>query len=170
MQYIRNSTLLPCSTADLRLAISVLHCELPENRLILYDESISNFWFEFEPQRDIELFLQHAHFGCMSKGRLLIGREDLLSVALLPEVAPSTLTIPSSGEALPPLGFEVDWPALEEARSANEWAGQVSIYSCGIAGCYSQYAWFQHGKCLALFTIGGTSLVSVDWRPFRLGS
>jgi hypothetical protein len=171
MRYDRETTLLPCSAADLRLAARVPFSDLPTDRLLLYDEGVSEFWFEFDPQRDAELFLQHAHFGCMARGRLLVSREDLLGVAILTVGGslPPALVVPSGGEPPLPLRFEVDRRALTEAGRPDEWVGRVSICSCGIAGCCSQYGWFQGGVCLALFTIGGACLLSVDWRPFRLG-
>ena len=163
---------MPCSAADLRLAVYVPYRDLPDVRLLLYDEGVSEFWFEFDPRRDTELFLQHAHFGCVAGGRLLACREDLLGVVEQPFPGSPlpTLVVPPVGEPPPPLRFEVDRGALAEAWRGGEWAGRVTVCSCGIAGCYSQYGWFRGGECLALFTIGGACLVSVDWRPFRLGS
>lgn len=171
MRYDRETTLRPCSAAELGLAARVPFLELPAGRLLLYDEGVSEFWFEFDPRRDTELFLQHAHFGCVAGGRLLVCREDLLGVAALPAVGPPppALAVPPEGQPSLPLRFEVERGALSEARRAGEWVGRVSVCSCGIAGCYSQYGWFRGGECLALFTIGGACLVSVEWRPFRLG-
>jgi hypothetical protein len=37
--------------------------ELPSRDLLLFDETVSDFFFEFESEQDIERFLQHAHFG-----------------------------------------------------------------------------------------------------------
>jgi hypothetical protein len=132
---------------------------------------VSEFWFEFEPQRDTELFIQHAHFGCVTGGRLLACREDLLGVAGLPSFSPlPTLLMTSADDEPPrPLRFVVEREALAEAVLASEWAGRVSVCSCGFAGCNSQYGWFRGGECLALFTICGACLVSVEWRAFRLG-
>ena len=92
-------------------------------------------------------------------------------MATLPAVGPQppALVVPVDGEPPLPLRFEVERGALAKAGRASEWVGRVSICSCGIAGCYSQYGWFRDGECIALFTIGGACLVSVDWRPFRLG-
>src|SRR5947209_15167654 len=100
MRYDRETTLLPCSATDLRVAVRVPFCHLPSDRLLLYDEGVSEFWFEFDPRRDTELFLQHAHFGCMAGGRLLASREDLLGVAALPTAGdlPPALLIPPEGE------------------------------------------------------------------------
>jgi hypothetical protein len=170
MRYDRETTLLACSAAELRLAVPVPFCDLPDDRLLLYGEDVSVFWFEFDPRRDTELFLQHARFGCMDCGRLLVSREDLLGVAALQTVGirPPALVLSLESKPMPPLRFEVDCGALTEAGRAGEWIGRVSICSCGIAGCFSQYGWFRDGTCLSLFTISGASLVSVDWRPFRL--
>ncbi|HVK09151.1 MAG TPA: hypothetical protein VM597_10280, partial [Gemmataceae bacterium] len=103
MRYDRETTLLPCSAADLRLAARVPFRDLPDNRLLLYDEGVSEFWFEFDPRRDTELFLQHAHFGCVAGGRLTVCREDLVGVAARPAVSLPfpNLVVPPEGE--PPL-------------------------------------------------------------------
>jgi hypothetical protein len=170
MRYDRMTTLLPCSAAELRLATRAPFLDLPDDRLLLYDEGVSEFWFEFDPRRDTELFLQHAHFGCVAVGRLTACREDLFGVAVRSAVSrpPPVLVIPPEGEASQPLRFVPERGALVEARRAGEWMGRVTVCSCGIACCYSQYAWFRAGECMALFTIGGACLLSVDWRPFRL--
>ena len=82
---------------------------------------------------------------------------------------PLVTVVQPFGEHPPLLRFKVERGALAEAERAGEWVGRVSVCSCGIAGCYSQYRLFRRGECIALFTIDGACLVSVDWRPFRLG-
>jgi hypothetical protein len=51
MRYDRDTTLVPSLAADLRLAARVPYHDLPAGRLLLYDEGVSEFWFEFDPRR-----------------------------------------------------------------------------------------------------------------------
>ena len=167
MGYNRKKFLLPCSATELQSGSHVAIRDLPSCGLILYNETVSNFFFEFDPQQDIELFLRHAYFGERIAGQLFVSNENLLEVADLPvSVAHLVGQSTTDDQWLPPR-FDPCSESLAEAQSTDEWMGQISICSCGIAGCGSQYAWFRSGECLAIFTISGASLVSVDWRHFK---
>jgi hypothetical protein len=169
MQYVRDTTLLPCTPADLRLAERVPFLELPARDLLLFDETVSDFFFEFEPKQDIERFLQHAHFGGICGGRLIACREDLLGVAALTAGEPLEPLAVDLASALPaPFRFTADRGPFEAIARGDECLGRVTVCSCGIAGCFSQYVWVRDSLCLALFTINGASLTEVEWHPFRL--
>ena len=168
MQYERDTTLLPCTPAELRLAERVPSPELPARNLLLFDRTVSEFWFEFEPEQDIERFLQHSHFGGIAGGRLFACREDLLGVAAQPLAEPQVSLVADLASELPaPFRFTPDREAFEAIGRGGEFRGRVTMCSCGIAGCFSQYAWVQDSLCLALFTVSGVSLVKLAWCPFR---
>jgi hypothetical protein len=170
MRYTRlDSTLLPVSPTELRLAERVPFRDLRIDRLLFFDASVSDFYFEFEPQEDVDRFLQHAHFGGMLAGRLVACREDLCGVAALQANAelPPTLTVSPEAELPKPLKFALVPEFLAAIQEGGEWRGRLTVCSCGFAGCFSQYAWVRESLCLALFTISGTSLVEVAWRPFQ---
>src|SRR5262245_45467955 len=139
MRYIRDVTLLPLSPGDLRLAEQVPFRDLPSARLLQFDESVSDYFFEFEPQQDIELFLQHAHFADVVGGRLIACREDLLEVAgLQPDVPPSVSLAIDVGSGLPPpFRSHAVRDAWTDISRGGEFRGRVTVCSCGIAGCFS---------------------------------
>jgi hypothetical protein len=170
MPYIRGVTLFPLSPTDLRLAQQVPFRDLPNARLLQFDESVSDYFFEFEPQQDIERFLQHAHFADIVGGRLIACREDLLAVAAIQaELLPAALLTVHVGSRLPaPLRFNPVRDAWTAISQGDEYRGRVTVCSCGIAGCFSQYVWVRDSVCIALFTISGACLTEVAWRPFVL--
>lgn len=169
MRYTRDTTLLPVSPAELRLAERVLFRDLDTDRLLLFDNSVSDFYFEFEPQADIDRFLQHAHFAGMSAGRLVACREDMYGVAALQATAalPRKLAVDLAAGLPPPLRFTPVRESFAAIQRGGDWRGMLTLCSCGIAACFSQYAWVSESLCLALFTISGACLVEVEWRPFR---
>jgi hypothetical protein len=169
MQYTRGLTLLPLTPKELRLAERVPFRSLPTVRLLLFDETVSDFFFEFEPPEDIDRFLQHSHFGGMVDGRLLACREDLAAVAAIQAgTQPEESLSVGPREDLPlPLRFTPIRKAFEAIGRGGEFRGQVTVCSCGIAGCFSQYVWARDTVCTVLFTINGACLSEVAWLPFR---
>jgi hypothetical protein len=168
MRYFRGTTLLPCTPAELGLAERVPFRELPARDLLLFDETVSNFFFEFEPEQDIERFLQHGHFGCIAGGQLVVCREDLLGVAAEATAEPPvSLAVDLPSELPAPFRFTPDREALAAIGRGGEYRGRITVCSCGIAGCFSQYAWVRGSLCLALFTVSGSSLTEVAWCPLR---
>jgi len=134
---------------------------------------VSNFFFEFEPEEDIERFLQHAYLGCQAGGRLLACREDLQQILLTlraGERQPAELAIPAGGELPSPLRFVPQQGAFEAIHREGRWRGMITCCSCGIAGCFSQYAIVEEGLCLVLFTINGATLAEVELFPFRVAN
>jgi hypothetical protein len=67
MRYDLETSLLPASVAEGERAVRVPFDALPDRGLLLFDEGVSDFWFELNPRRDAELFLRNAHFGCMGE-------------------------------------------------------------------------------------------------------
>jgi hypothetical protein len=172
MKYVRGSTLLPLTAKAIRATPRVPYRGLPGAELLIYNKGVSDFFFEFEPEEDIERFLLHAHFACRAAGGLLACREDLhaLATALdrgterLPELA-----LPSDGDELvAPLRFVPHRAAFEAIRTEGRWRGRITCCSCGIAGCFAQYAWVEARLCLFLFTISGATLTDVECLPFRV--
>src|ERR1700733_6517216 len=151
MKYVRGSTLLPFFSEEIRAVPCVPRQRLPSVDLLVYDGGVSDFYFEFEPEEDIERFLQHAHLGCRAGNRLLACREDLQQI-LVPrgpgERPPVVLAIPPGGELPAPLRFVPQQPAFEAIGHEGRWRGMITCCSCGIAGCFSQYAVVERGLCL----------------------
>jgi hypothetical protein len=170
MRYVRNQTLLPLSPADLQFVEQVPFRDLPSARLLQFDESVSDYFFEFEPEQDIERFLQHARFADVVRGRLLACREDLLGVvAIQAKLLPSvSLVVDVASDLPPPFRFNPMLDAWDAISRGGEFRGMVTVCRCGIAGCFSQYAWVRDSVCLALFTISGGCLTEMSWRPFLL--
>ncbi|HVK15337.1 MAG TPA: hypothetical protein VM533_00220 [Fimbriiglobus sp.] len=169
MRYTRDTTLLPLSPADLRLVEWIPFREMAADGLLLFGESVSDFLFEFEPQEDIERFLQHAHFAGISAGRLVACREDLIGVAAIQTgtTPHRTLAVRVGSELPKPLRFDPVAQAFAAIRQGGEWRGMITLCSCGIGACFSQYAWVRDSVCIALFTIDNACLTEVQWLPFR---
>jgi hypothetical protein len=142
--------------------------DLPGDRLLIYDEGVSGFEFEYQPRQDVELFLQHARFAGISAGRLLVCQEDLFGVAAQQPVleSPPVLVVDPETALPPPLRSNPVARAFAEIGRESEWRGMLTLCSCGVACCFSQYAWVRESLCLALFTIGPAGLVEVEWLPF----
>src|SRR5947209_31604 len=125
MKYVRGSTLLPLKSRDIRTLPRVPWRQLPTRDLLLYDEGVSNFFFEFEPEEEIDRFLQHAHFGCHAHGGLLACREDLQQIALNIRPGaepPPELVIPLTSADLPaPLRFVRHQPAFDSLEREGHW-------------------------------------------------
>jgi hypothetical protein len=171
MKYLRDSTLLALESEEFHSLRRVGYRNLPADGLLVYDSGVSNFFFEFDPARDIELFLQHAHFACISSGRLLACQEDLYEVSTLlrkSELPRKRMSVLPVGELPAPLRFVPDLQAFNVIARSGKWQGRLTCCSCGFAGCFSQYAWIDQGICLALFTIDSANLEAVEWCPFRL--
>jgi hypothetical protein len=172
MKYISGSTLLAQTSEDIRSVPRVPWRELPATDLLMYDSGVSDFFFEFDPPEEIDRFLQHAHLGCRAKGSLLACREDLYEIAhslRLTVDQPPELILPVDGGDLPaPLRFVPHQPAFEGIARDGRWRGRITCCSCGIAGCFAQYAWVEQGVCLFVFTINGATLAEVECLPFRV--
>jgi hypothetical protein len=168
MRYALGTSLLPVTPAELLLAERVPFCELPDNHLLLFDETVSEFFFEFEPQLDIERFLQHGHFGTIHRGKLIACCEDLFEMAAIQRgTLPSKRVIVDFDSTLPMLlRFAPLRESLATIRNGGEFRGQLTVCNCGIAGCFSQYAWARDACCVTLFTIDGARLTEVEWLPF----
>lgn len=168
MRFVRDKTLLPCTPADMRFAEYVPFLELPTCDLLLFDETVSDFFFEFEPAQDIERFLQHAHMSCIANGKFIASQEDLLAIAALTTNEPSETLIVNPATELPaPFRMIPINSAFDAIASGGEFRGQVTVCSCHIGGCFSQYVWARDSLCLAMFTIDGACLTEVAWLPFR---
>jgi hypothetical protein len=168
MRYTRGTTLLPFSPTELRRTERVPFHDLPSDRLLIYDESVSDFDFEYQPQQDIELFLQHAHFAGISAGRLVACQEDLFGVAAQQPLleSPPVLVVDPETVLPPPLEYNPVARAFAEIGRESEWRGLLTLCSCGIGFCFSQYAWVRESLCISLFTINSARFAAVEWLPF----
>ena len=168
MEFVRNESLLPLSSDEIWRLRQVPCEQLVARELIVYDREVSDFFFEFQPSEDIELFLEHAHFACRQRGEQLISREDLRTI--LEEHAPAAtpeLRIRDGAEPQAPLKMVLVDGAIAELRGAADWRGMVTCCMCEIPGCGSQYCWIRNRRCLALFTVAGATLKGFHWQPFR---
>lgn len=169
MQYDRDQTLLSYEDVDPERFSHVPFCELPCVDILLFDQSVSSFFFEFEPDQDIDLFLRHARFGSIRKnGQQLACLENLYEVASIRATYGNlSLAKVIPGQKLPePLQFDLIPEAWATIESGGDFQGQITVCSCGISGCCSQYMWARNSVCLALFTITGARLSEVHWMPF----
>ena len=167
----KSGTLLPLTAIDFESA-GKAHVDLHATpSLLAYDSTAGDFWFEFAPLEDIEAFINNARFA-VTRGKAFhvdhlvvadyIGRSGISDVPVLQIQA--DLELPS------PLRFDPIDSAFAQISETGSFRGQLTICSCGISGCFAQYAVVDSSICHVLFTISGASLVSVDWRPFRFRS
>jgi hypothetical protein len=174
MAFIREETLLPFASESLRLVPRVPFHQLSSADVLVYGGEASHFFFEFDPEGDIEQFLHHAHFAeRANSGLVACGQPlcELVDVFWLNHRPPQEYRLPLPGEQpLAPLRFDVQQNAIEAIGQGGRWRGMITCCSCGIPGCNSQYAWVERGLCLFLFTISGGSLFEVECLPFRFSA
>ena len=136
--------------------------------------SLSNYFFEFEPEKDIDIFIDNAYltnfYPKTGKVKLIDGYAEPLKV-LLPRKAPENKDI-AVFEKSHFLQEEITFNnvliegAMKELETGN-FKGQISCCDCGEPGCSSEYLWAEHNVGLVRCRIVAASLIEVQLFPFR---
>ncbi len=136
--------------------------------VLVFDEEASDFFFQYDPQTDLNLFLERARLariGPESASTLVLLTTDPLRevlLAALPEIKAD-----SGKEKRPRWPFRrlYSFPATrltQAARAAllspRSFCGLVGVCRCGEPGCGSSYAWIEECTVLLGVEIHGNRL------------
>jgi hypothetical protein len=122
---------------------------------LAFDGSLSNYFFEFDPKADIDIFIKNSYLTNFfpKSGKInLIKDLDKPLIDLLP------------GKRDEITGL----PVFELLTSSGNFKGQISCCDCGEPGCSSEYLWADNYIGLASFHIIAAALQEVRLYPFKL--
>jgi hypothetical protein len=144
---------------------------------LVYDNSISNYFFEFEPETDINRFIEHAFvvqlFPKTGKISFKEGYNKSLFI-LLPEKAElladaiKQFKKQSFKDEQDFFNDEFNEDALSLLQKSGSFKGQITCCSCGEPGCSSEYLWMEKNIGLISFSIVAVGLSSISIFPFQL--
>jgi|GEM_PF-4560123 len=147
------------------------------SRLFLsFDTSLSDYFFEFEPQKDIDKFIQNSYlthfFPKTGKIKLIKDFEKPLS-DLLPEkrfeiMDIQQIEISNFGNEQDTFTDPLNESSVDTLVRTGNFKGQISCCDCGEGGCSSEYLWAEENFGLASFHILAAGLQVVRLYPFKL--
>ncbi len=147
------------------------------SRLFLsIDNSLGDYFFEFEPANDIDKFMKNAYlthfFPKTGKITLIKDYEQPLCDLVLKKQKEIDHVLPVPKEKFSDgQKFFMD-VLIEDAVSillnTGDFKGQIACCDCGEPGCSSQYLWAKDFTGLASFHIVGAGLRKIDLFPFKL--
>lgn len=147
------------------------------SRLFLsFDNSLSSYFFEFDPQEDIDIFIKNSYlthfFPKTGKIKLIKGFEKPLS-DLLPE---KRFEISEMQQVEKSKFYEeqdifsdpLNESSVDTLVRTGNLKGQISCCECGEGGCSSEYLWAEENFGLASFHILAAGLQVIRLYPFIL--
>ena len=147
------------------------------SRLFLsVDSSLSSYFFEFEPQEDIDIFIKNSYltnfFPKTGKIKLIKDFKEPLC-DLLPKKRIEVINLPvidklKFGEQQDTFSDSLNESSVDTLVRAGNFKGQISCCECGEGGCSSEYLWAEKDFGLASFHILAAGLQVVRLYPFKL--
>ena len=147
------------------------------SRLFLsVDSSLSSYFFEFEPQKDIDIFIKNSYlthfFPKTGKIKLIKDFEEPLC-DLLPKKRIEVINLPVIDklkfcEQQDTFSDPLNESSVDTLVRAGNFKGQISCCECGEGGCSSEYLWAEKDFGLASFHILAAGLQVVRLYPFKL--
>ena len=147
------------------------------SRLFLsYDSSLSDFFFEFDPEDDINKFIQNAYltnfFPKTGKIKLIPNFNQPLGNLLLNNKHQINDIIQIKKERFSSeqkiFTDVLNKNSLDKLLSTGDFKGQITCCECGEKGCSSQYLWANDSIGMISFHILAAKFVSVCLYPFKL--
>jgi len=143
--------------------------------LLSFDGSLSDYFFEFEPEDDINIFINHSYithfFPKTGKVKLIKGLELSLNDLLKKSQANDNITTIQKNEFIKQRDL-FDDGLLEDSviklTTTGNFKGQISCCACGEAGCKSEYLWAENYIGLISFKLLAGGLQLVTLYPFKL--
>ena len=147
------------------------------SRLFLsVDSSSSSYFFEFEPQEDIDIFIKNSYltnfFPKTGKIKLIKDFKEPLC-DLLPKKHIEVINLPvidklKFGEQQDTFSDPLNESSVDTLVRTGNFKGQISCCECGEGGCSSEYLWAEKDFGLASFHILAAGLQVVRLYPFKL--
>ena len=147
------------------------------SRLFLsVDSSLSDYFFEFEPQEDIDIFTKNSYlthfFPKTGKIKLIKDFEEPLADLLLRKrIEVSNVPVIDKlkfDEQQNIFSDPLNESSVDTLVRTGNFKGQISCCECGEAGCSSEYLWADIDFGLASFHILAAGLQVVRLYPFKL--
>lgn len=147
------------------------------SRLFLcYDSSLSDYFFEFEPENDINKFLQNAYLVnfCPKTGKIkLIPNLNLTLDKLLFNNRLQIENIVQFEKEKFPIKQEtltdvLNQNSLQTLCATGNFKGLIACCECDEPGCSSQYLWAADFIGLICFHVFAAEFVRVSLFPFKL--
>lgn len=147
------------------------------SRLFLsFDNSLSSYFFEFDPQGDIDIFIRNSYLTLFfpKTGKIkLIKDFDKPLCDLLPERRFEIKDIPQNEKSTFLEEQDIFSDPLNESSidtlvGTGNFKGQISCCACGEGGCSSEYLWAEGNFGLTSFHIVAAGLQVVRLYPFKL--
>ena len=147
------------------------------SRLFLaLNDASSDLYFEFEPEEDINTFVQNAYlthfFPKTSKIKLINNYDQTLEKLLLNKLDDLDNILQIRKDDFPEKQkvfiHTLNQNAVDTLLKTGYMKGLVSCCECGIPGCSSEYIWAKNFTILISFKIESSELLEVCLYPFRL--
>ncbi len=148
------------------------------SRLFLsVDGSLSSYFFEFEPEGDIDAFIKHSYlthfFPKTGRIKLINNLEEPLC-DILPKKGIEVINLPiidklEFSEKQDIFSDPLNETSVDTLVRTGNFKGQISCCECGDGGCSSEYLWAEEDFGLASFHILAAGLQAVHLYPFKLG-
>jgi hypothetical protein len=144
--------------------------------LLCFDSEASDYFFQFEAEKDIDIFTGNS---CLANLFPKTGKIILLTGYRHPI---NNFLLTSDGETMTGLVIErekfrteqtishdvLDETAVNTLLATGNLKGQLAACDCGEPGCSSTYIWAKDSMGLITFSILGAQLTQVSLFPFRL--
>ena len=140
------------------------------------NESSSDLSFEFEPEEDINTFIQNAYlthfFPKTGKIKLINNYDQPLEKLLLNKQDDLDTILQIRKDDFPEKQksflYTLKHNAVDTLLKTGHMKGIISCCECGIPGCSSEYIWAKDFTILISFKIESSELLEVSLYPFKL--
>jgi hypothetical protein len=145
---------------------------------VALDASKSHYWFEFEPEQDLNLLLDASLLVryADSPPMLVRTRDGSLRDVVRKRCDGAVVGRPPERTFLPATRGEDEYghwytdAAVEIWNTRKELFGQLAVCGCGEPGCGATYAWLQDPGVRLLVEISAAGIRRIEVGPFALRS
>jgi hypothetical protein len=140
------------------------------------DTSRSDFWFEFEPQRDLNLFLDWSCLATYDVANALVSRcskaslREELNMRTKHDVAAIARPFLPVEDGRDGYGNFFVGSAAKMWTETGHFFGKLAVCGCELPGCAATYAWLEGNNGLLLVEIIAAGLHRVEIGPFTLAT
>ena len=144
----------------------------PADPCLALDKSRSSFFFEFDPQTDLNLLLDWA---CLATYDVAAGQITRIGKASLREELAQRGNQDRSRDARPfapasgardGYGNFFEDSAVEVWQRTGELFGQLAVCGCEVPGCGATYAWLNGTAGMLVIEISAAGMYTVEIGPF----
>ncbi|MEO5942812.1 MAG: hypothetical protein ABIP30_06820 [Ferruginibacter sp.] len=141
---------------------------------LVYNSEASNFSFEFDPEDDIDQFINNStlvnFYPKTGKLEVIPSLNKTLKEilpALCEEKEMTKVISKKLADIESVLHDEILSEKAEVLLASGNFKDQVCCCSCGVSGCSSEYLWAQNFYVLAKFLVSESELAEICIYPFK---